>query len=201
MKNSSRGNLNMIIFIMGFIIFFGIHSISLFSRPLRDRLLARIGESKWKGYFTLLAILGLTLLVMGYVEVRKTPTFVYHLPDWFRSLVWILMLPVFPLLILAYLPGTFREMIPHPMVTSIILWSGSHLLVNGTLGDIILFGMFFIWSIGIYISMVKHPRDGGLKQPVSLQMKYDLIAMVTGLILYFSYFLWLHEMIIGMRVH
>jgi len=180
--------------------FFGIHSTAILSQNLRKTIIGKIGENKWLGIYSLFAVFGLLLLTFGYSEARQNPVFIYGSPYFLKHVVWLLMVPVFPLLLLAYLPGKLKNTISHPMLTAFAIWSGSHLLVNGTLADLILFGGFFVWSIAIQYSLFKYPRNRSAKAQITRHIKYDFIAIVLGLLIYAGFFFWLHQKLIGIPV-
>lgn len=179
----------------GLILFLGIHSISIFNPAFRDRMAARLGEDPWKGVFALIAIAGFILIVWGYGLARQEPILLYTPPLWLRHLVLLLMLPVFPLFIAAYFPGRIKSAVGHPMLAATKLWAFSHLLANGTLHDILLFGGFLAWAVADLISMKNRVPISAPGAPVS---KYnDIIVVVAGLALYVLFAFKLHAWLIG----
>lgn len=185
----------MIYLIVGLVLFLGIHSVEIFSPTFRGNTVARIGEGAWKGIYSLLSIAGFVLLIWGYGVARQEPILLYAPPVWTRHLAALLMLPVFPLLLAAYLPGRIKAAVKHPMLVAIKTWALAHLIANGMLADVLLFGGFLVWAVADRISLkrrVVRPTPG---PPPS---KYnDLIAVVGGLALYVIFALWLHVRWIG----
>lgn len=185
----------MIYLIAGLVLFLGIHSIEIVSPAFRGSAVARIGEGSWKGIYSLLSIAGFVLLIWGYGVARQEPILLYTPPVWTRHLAALLMLPVFPLLLAAYLPGRIKAAVKHPMLVAIKTWALAHLIANGMLADVLLFGGFLVWAVADRISLqrrVVRPTPG---PPPS---KYnDLIAVVAGLALYVIFALWLHVRWIG----
>ena len=182
----------------GLVIFFGIHSISIVSDAWRNRAAARIGEWPWKGVYALIALIGLYLIIQGYGIARLAPVVLYTPPDWLRLIAAALLLPVFPLLFAAYLPGRIRSATRHPMLVATKLWATAHLLVNGTLADVLLFGAFLVWAVADRISL-KHrtPRPVPAAPPAAIN---DVIATLLGLVLYAAFVFWLHQRLIGVPV-
>lgn len=185
----------MSILLLGLAIFFAVHSISIVNDPWRDRMVAKIGEWPWKGVYALVAIAGLVMIVWGYGLARQTPVVVYTPPGWLHTVAMVLLVPVFPLLLAAYLPGRIQTATKHPMLVATKLWAVAHLLANGTLADLFLFGAFLVWAVLDRISM-KHRRQRPVPS-VPPNRANDLVAVAGGLALYAAFVLWLHDWLIG----
>jgi uncharacterized membrane protein len=136
------------------------------------------------------------MLVHGYGIARADPTILYTPPAWMRHVAALLMLPVFPLLLAAYLPGRIRTAVKHPMLTATKAWALAHLLANGSLADVLLFGGFLAWAVADRIAVGKRavPR----RIPGSPPGRFnDAIAIVGGLALYVVFVAWAHQRFIG----
>lgn len=185
------------VLIVGLIVFFGVHSISILDLPWRDAMVGKIGEWPWKGIYSLFAAIGLALIVWGYGLARHDPVVLYVPPLWLRHASLLLLLPVFPLLFAAYLPGRIKSAAKHPMLAAIKLWALAHLLANGTLADILLFGSFLAWAIADRVSM-KYRQQRPIPGAPSSKLN-DVIAVAAGLGLYLVFALWLHQWLFGVR--
>jgi len=185
----------MILLIAGLVLFLGIHSVEIFSRTFRADAIARLGEKRWKGIYSLLSIAGFVLLVWGYGVARQNPILLYAPPLWTRHLTALLMLPVFPMLLAAYLPGRIKATLKNPMLIAIKTWALAHLIANGMLADVLLFGSFLAWAVADRISL-KHRVARPVPGP-SPSKYNDLIAVVAGLALYVAFVFWLHLRLIG----
>ena len=184
--------------IIGLFLFFGMHSISIVAEPLRDRLAAK-SKLGWKALYALISLLGIFLIVKGYSQARLTPTLIYESPYWLRHLNALLMLPVFILFLAPYFRGIISTFTKHPQLFAVILWALSHLLVNGNLADILLFGSFFVWAMADLMSMkyrVSRPIPGLKESAVN-----DVIIVITGLGLYFLFTVYLHGLLIGIPLY
>lgn len=183
------------ILILGLFIFFAIHCTSIINEPWRNRVAAKIGELPWKGLYSIVSIIGFVLILQGYGIARADPVQLYTPAAWLTPVAMLLLVPVFPLLLAAYLPGRVKQTIKHPMLAATKLWALAHLLTNGSLADVVLFGAFLGWAVIDRISMkARVPRTlPGPKRSNS----NDWIAIVGGLLLHVAFTLWLHEWLIG----
>lgn len=186
------------IFILGLILFFGVHTLSIINESWRNEMVDKIGVWPWKGIYALISLIGLILLIYGYGLLRTTSTVLYTPAPWLTHLAMLLLLPVFPLLLAAYLPGRIRNKVRHPMLVATILWAFAHLLVNGRLVDLLLFGIFLVWATIDLISMRRREQRPIPTAPEST--RNDVIAVALGLVLYVLFVLVLHALLIGVPV-
>jgi uncharacterized membrane protein len=185
----------LIILIAGLLIFLGVHSISIVDRAWRDRMFAHMGEMEWKALYSITALIGFAMLIYGYGVARHNPIVVYVPPYWLRYVTGVLMLPVFPLLFASYLPGRIKSTVKHPMLLAVKIWATAHLLANGMLADILLFGGFLAWAVIDRISVKRNPR--GPVDRIAPSTRNDVIAIVGGLVTYVVFMRWLHGWLIG----
>jgi uncharacterized membrane protein len=187
----------MTILIVGLIIFLGIHSISIFAPALRDGIAARIGAMPWRGIYSVISIVGFVLIIKGYGLARHEPVVLYSPPFWTHHVTALLMLPVFTLLFAPYFPGRISAALKHPMLVGVMLWSVAHLISNGMLADVVLFGAFLVWAVADRISYT-HRTQRPLKGAPPAA-RNDVIVVVVGLALYALFILWLHQKLIGVQ--
>ena len=185
----------MSLLILGLVLFFGIHSVSIVAPAWRDAQLAARGEAAWKGIYSVAAGIGLALMIYGYGLARQAPLVLYSPPVALRHVALLLLLPVFVLLLAVYLPGRIKTTAKHPMLLATKLWALAHLLVNGTLADVLLFGGFLGWAIADRISLKHRPARAVPGLPES--DANDAIALVGGLALYAVILWWGHAWLIG----
>jgi uncharacterized membrane protein len=156
---------------------------------------ARLGEWPWKALYSVVAVAGLVLVVWGYGLARAEPVVLYAPPVWLRHLALLLLVPVFPLLLAAYLPGRIKAVTGHPMLAATKLWALAHLLANGTLADVVLFGSFLVWAVADRVSMKRREERPIPSAPPS--RLNDIVAVVGGLALYAAFVLWAHAWLFG----
>jgi len=181
--------------IIGLIVFLGIHSISIVTPELRAGAVAAMGQGPWRGVYSLVSAVGFVLILYGFHLARQAPVVLYTPPSWLRHVAFLLMLPVFPLLLAAYLPGRIKTVMKHPMLASVKFWALAHLLANGMLADLLLFGSFLGWASWDRVSLKRRAQ-----QPVATAPPgrfNDLLAVVAGLALYAFFVLWAHRWLFG----
>ena len=186
----------MTILIIGLAIFLGIHSISIVAPAWRDRMAEKLGNG-WRAIYAILSIIGFVLIIKGYVIARANPVVVYTPPLWLHHVTAALMIFVFPLLLATYLPGRIKTLFKHPMLNAVKFWATAHLLANGTLNDIVLFGCFLLWAIADRISVKRRPVRPLKTFPASPYN--DWIALIGGLLLYVAFIHGLHYSLIGVK--
>ena len=134
--------------ILGLILFLGAHSVRMVADGWRTRCIEAWGEKAFKGVYALVALLGFYLLVVGYGEARLETVALWNPPRFTKHISILLMLFSSILLMAAYIPRNhFKMRMGHPMVLSVKVWALSHLLANGNLADVVLFGAFLIWAV------------------------------------------------------
>lgn len=180
----------------GLVLFLGMHSISIVAPAWRHRVVERIGLVPWQGIYAVISLIGLILIVGGYGDLRNQTAILYQLPRWVHWISTILMVPVFPLLLAAYLPGGIRDAARHPMLIAVKLWAFAHLLANGSVADVILFGSVLAWAVADRISLKRRaPRDNPAFPPGPWN---DVVVVVGGLVLYALMLNGGHQLLIGM---
>ena len=188
----------MLLLIIGLVLFLGIHSVSIVAEGWRDSTIQRVGEGAWKGIYSLVSLAGFGLIVWGYGEARLDPVLLYAPPAWLRHVGMLVLLPVFPLLVAVYFPGRIKRVAKHPMLLATKLWALAHLLMNGMLADVLLFGGFLIWAIADRISMKRRTQRPLPSLPES--KINDVIVFVVGIGIYFVFVKWLHTVLIGIPI-
>jgi uncharacterized membrane protein len=188
----------MLVLVAGLVLFLGVHSVSIAAPAWRQGMVARLGDKPWKGLYSLASAVGLVLLVVGYGIARRSPVVLYTPPAGLRHLALVVMLPVFPLLFAAYLPGRIKSAARHPMLLAVKLWAAAHLLANGTLADVLLFGGFLAWAVADRISVKRRPAAEAHAVPAAPpRPANDVIAVVGGLAVYVLFVFWGHRWLTG----
>jgi uncharacterized membrane protein len=187
----------MALLIVGLVIFLGVHSVRIFADDWRTAQIAKVGPKVWKGAYALLSLIGLVLVVYGYGLARQVPAIVYAPPAWLRDLGTALTIPAFILLAAAYVPGTrIKRAVGHPMVLGVKVWAVAHLLANGAVADLVLFGSILVWAVVNYAAARRRDRAAGTVYAVG-PVSRDVRAVVIGLVVWALFAFWLHGVLIG----
>lgn len=187
----------MTLLIAGLILFLGTHSVRIFADDWRTQKMAQLGEKKWKGLFTLVAIAGFALIVIGYDSARTSPIVLWEPPFWGRHLAILLNLFVLIFLTAAFIPrNSIKAKLGHPMILSVKVWALAHLLANGTLADLLLFGSFLVWAVLDFSSSSKRDRAAATIRAPGATAN-TVLTIAVGSVLWLAFLYWLHAWLIG----
>jgi uncharacterized membrane protein len=184
----------MLTLVLGLILFLGVHSVPIFAPAGRASVIARHGEGAYKALFSITSAIGLIILVIGYGLARQDPVVLWEPPTFTRHISALLMIFVFPLLFAAYMPGRIKAAVKHPMLAAVKIWAFAHLIANGTLADLILFGAFLAWAV---VDRISVKRRSTAPAVVVGSTRNDVLAVVLGLAVYLLFTFYLHEWLIG----
>lgn len=187
----------MALLIIGLILFLGVHSTRLFAAEWREAQIRKRGLATWKGLYSVVALIGFVLIVIGYGQARLDPVVLWPAPTWGRHLALLLTLPVFVLVIAAYVPGNaLKARLGHPMLLGVKFWALAHLLANGTLADLLLFGGFLAWAIPCFAVFRRRDRAAGVSYGTS-SLRGNLYTVIAGLVVWYLFAFHLHQGLIG----
>jgi uncharacterized membrane protein len=189
----------MMVLIVGLIIFLGIHLLPT-SPELRDALKERLGETPYRIMFSLVSAAGLVVIVLGYHKLQLHPgknPILWDPPVWTRHLAAALMLPAMILLVASIIPSRIRTAVRHPMLIAIKTWALAHLLANGDLAALLLFGSFLAFAVYDRISVKKRSALGPLSAAQPKSALNDVAVVVIGVALYAALLLGGHQWLIG----
>ncbi|MFM9879847.1 MAG: NnrU family protein [Burkholderiaceae bacterium] len=187
----------MLILILGLAIFLGVHSLRIVADAWRGQLIARHGEGVWKGAFSLLSLLGLGLIVWGYGLARQQPIVLWVPPQGMRHAAALLTLVSFVLLAATYVPGNrIKARLKHPMVLAVKVWAVAHLLANGNLADVLLFGSFLLWAALSFQAARQRDRTLQIQYPPG-RLGPTLVTALVGSAAWLAFALWLHLLLVG----
>ncbi|MGH6734935.1 MAG: NnrU family protein [Methyloceanibacter sp.] len=187
----------MTLLVLGIVVFLGIHLLPTFPH-VREGLVRRLGIAGYRAVFSVLSLAGFALLVWGFASAPVIQ--VWSPPAWTRWVAIVLMLPAFILLVAAYVPGRIKAAVKHPFLVSIKTWALAHLIANGDLASIILFGSFLAYAVYDRIAIKGRQPTALVETPGSGPSRNDVIAVVLGVVLYVVFLVWLHPLLIGRAV-
>lgn len=187
----------MVVLIIGLVLFLGAHSVRMFAAGWRGAMIARLGEGGWKGLYSLVSIVGFVLIVWGYGLARQDPVVLWFSPIWLKHVAIALNLVAFILLGAYLVPaGRMKARLGHPMLLSVKTWAFAHLLANGTMPDVLLFGGFLVWAIADFRSSRQRDRAAGTVR-VAGPARNDAIAVAVGVVIWAAFLWFLHAWLIG----
>lgn len=185
--------------VLGLVLFLGAHSVRIVADPWRERMVAKLGANSWKALYSIVAGIGLVLLIWGYGEARQAPVVLWNPPLWTRHLASLLTIPAFILVVAAYVPHTrIKKAVGHPMVLGVKTWALAHLIANGMLADVLLFGGFLVWAVLDYAAARRRDRAAGTRYTAG-PVSRDIAAVVVGLVAWAAFAFYLHGPLIGVR--
>jgi len=184
------------ILILGLAVFIGSHALTM-ARGARATVVARLGEVPYKIIYSLVAILGVALIAWGYGQYRATGWIdVWHPPAFMRHVTVALMWPSIVSIAAAYSPGHIKKTLKHPMLVGVKLWAFAHLLSNGDLGSMVLFGAILAWAVVDRITLKRRADPGAPPIPIG-GWKNDVVAVIAGTLVYLALGFVFHLLVIG----
>lgn len=184
---------------LGLLLFVGTHSVRIVADGWRTRARARLGALRWRALYTLMSLLGFALIMWGFGQARQMPVQLWSPPTGLRHLALLLTLLSFVLLAAAYVPGNrIKARLHHPMTAAVMLWALAHLLANGNLAHVVLFGTFSVWSVLVFMAANRRDRQGGTRYSQGTTGATG-ITVALGVALWIAFTLWLHGLLIGVR--
>jgi uncharacterized membrane protein len=188
---------SMLVLVIGLVLFLGVHSVRIVSDPWRSQMLARMGEGAWKGLYSLVSVIGLALIVWGYGLARQQPVVLWMPPVGMRHAAALLTLVAFVLLVAAYVPRNgIRARLRHPMVLGVKVWALAHLLSNGSVADVLLFGGFLAWAVASFRAARQRDRALGTTYAPGTAAATG-ITVVVGVAAWAAFAFWAHAWLIG----
>jgi uncharacterized membrane protein len=190
----------MLFLILCLLIFFATHSIRLIAPGFRSGMIARMGEGPWKGVYSLVSILTILLVAYAFGEARQETGMLYYPPVFMSHIAVLLMLFAMSCLVASVLPaGHIATKTKHPLVLSLKIWALAHLLANGETSSVILFVAFLAWGVVMRIVLKRRARAGENVVRPFVSSRYDIMAVVLGVVLWAAFIWKLHEWLIGVQ--
>ncbi len=189
----------MTVLILGLIVFLGAHSTRIFADDWRTAQRKRLGEGVWKGIYSVISLAGFGLIIWGFGLARQEPVVLWAPPVAMRHVAALLTLIALVLLAAAFVPrNAIKSRLHHPMVLGVKTWAFAHLLANGRLAGLLLFGAFLAWAVVCYIAAKKRDRAAGTQYPAG-SAGATAATVAAGVVLWALFAFWLHGALIGTR--
>lgn len=188
----------MTLLILGLVLFLGVHSARIAADGLRSRFIERRGLNAWKGLYSLVSIAGFVLICIGFGQARQQPVVLWSPPHWTHHVAALLTLLAFILITAAYMPGNgIKARVKDPMIVGVKCWALGHLVANGTLADVVLFGSFLVWAVLDFRAARQRRRAGTVPPVAGIKRGRSAIAVVVGVLAWMLFALHLHQPLIG----
>lgn len=189
----------MVYLVLGLVLFLGVHSVRIVADGWRTQTIRRLGPLPWKALYSVLSLVGFLLIVWGFGQARMQPTQLWSPPVGMRHAASLFTWVAFVLLAAAYVPGNgIKSRVKHPMVLGVKVWAFAHLLANGNLAHVLLFGGFFVWAVADFSSARRRDRVDGTVylagRPVA-----TVATLIGGTVAWAVFAVWLHGWWIGVR--
>lgn len=187
----------MAILIAGLLIFLGAHSMRIVAPEWREQMIARLGHGPWRGIISVLSIVGFVLLIQGYDAARVNPVPIYEPPYWLHHVTAALMLVAAIFAAASQVPrNSIKARMGHPLVLSVKTWALAHLLSNGTLADLLLFGTFLLWAVIDFASSRRRDRANGTAYPEGA-IGNTVVTLIVGAAIWAAFAYYLHARWVG----
>jgi uncharacterized membrane protein len=185
--------------VLGLAIFLGVHSTRIFADGWRTQMIARLGEKPFKGIYSLVSLAGFVLIIWGFGLARETPTLLWLPPTGMRHVAALLNVLAFVFLAAAQVPNNaIKARVHHPMVLGVKTWAFAHLISNGNLAHVVLFGAFLVWAVVDFISSRRRDRAQGIQYPAGTASGTAL-TVLSGVLVAGVFAMWLHGLLIGVK--
>jgi uncharacterized membrane protein len=190
----------MVVLIFGLFLFLGVHSVRMLAPLWRSRTLQSRGEGVWKGLYSVLSLVGFSLLCWGFGLARQQPVVLWVPPVGMRHVAALLMLVSWVLLVATYVPAnSIKAKLHHPMLLAVKVWATAHLLANGNLADVVLFGSFLLWAVTCFISASRRDRAATAVYPAG-KLLPTVMTVGVGVLAWAVFAMVLHPLLIGVSV-
>lgn len=189
----------MTLLVLGLVLFLGVHSVRVFAESWRTAMLARLGPGGWKGVYSLVSVLGLVLIVVGFGAARAQPVLLWVPPVWTRHLAALLNLAALVLLVAAYVPGNqIKARSRHPMILGVKVWAFAHLVSNQMLAEVVMFGAFLVWAVGSFRAARRRDAAAGTTYAPG-RLGPTLVTVAVGVAVWAVFAFWAHGALIGVK--
>jgi len=190
----------MTLLVLGLVLFLGIHSVRIVADGWRGRFIAARGRQAWRGLYSVIAIAGFVLICVGFGQARRAPVVLWSPPPWTHHVAALLTLVAFILLVAAYVPANgIKARVKDPMILGVKAWAFGHLLANGTLADVVLFGSFLAWAVLDFRAVRQRRRAGQEPAVAAARRGRSAIVIVVGLLAWMLFAFHLHRLLIGVQ--
>ncbi|POO57975.1 NnrU family protein [Agrobacterium rosae] len=190
----------MVLLILSLLFFLGTHSLRIVAPDFRNRMIARMGEGPWKGVYSLVSVIAIAFVAYAFDQARQVTGILYSPPIWTSHIALTLMLIAMICLVASLVPaGHIAAKTKHPLILAVKIWALAHLLANGETSSVLLFVSVLAWGVVMRISLKRRQRAGEVVTRPFVSARYDIVAVVLGIVLWAAFIWKLHEWLIGVQ--
>ena len=190
----------MLLLVISLIVLLGTHSVRIFAPGFRNKMIAQMGEGPWKGAYSVVSILAVAFVAYAFGQARQVTGILYSPPIWTSHIALTLMLFSMICLVAGLIPaGHIATKMKHPLVLAVKIWALAHLLANGETSSVLLFVAVLAWGVVMRISLKRRARAGEVVTRSFVSARYDILAVVLGIVLWAAFIWKLHEWLIGVQ--
>ncbi|MGV1752150.1 NnrU family protein [Agrobacterium sp. CG674] len=190
----------MLLLVISLIVLLGTHSVRIFAPGFRNKMIAQMGEGPWKGAYSVVSILAVAFVANAFGQARQVTGILYSPPIWTSHIALTLMLFSMICLVAGLIPaGHIATKMKHPLVLAVKIWALAHLLANGETSSVLLFVAVLAWGVVMRISLKRRARAGEVVTRPFVSARYDILAVVLGIVLWAAFIWKLHEWLIGVQ--
>lgn len=183
----------------GLVVFLAAHSVRIFAENWRTQMREMLGENVFKGAYSVVSLIGLGLIIWGFGIAREQPVYLWSPPVGMRHAASLLTLLAFVLLAATYVPGNaIKARMGHPMILGVKVWALAHLLANGTVAHVALFGSFLVWAVLCFRAARQRDRANGVVYPAATA-RGTAITVAAGVVAWAVFAFALHGWLIGIK--
>ena len=188
------------ILVLGLAVFLATHVFVSF-REARAGVIERLGLPLYRGLFAIVSLAGLALIIWGYAQYRAHDLIqLWSPPAFMRHITTGLVLFAVIFVMAAFIPSHIRTRLKHPMLAGVKTWALAHLLSNGDLGSVLLFGTFLAWGVYARIAAKRRGDIGAAAKPTPDSWTNDIIVVIIGIAVFLALGFWFHPYVIGVPV-
>lgn len=170
----------MVWLLIGVALWSAVHFVPSLGVAARTGLIARVGEQPYKGIFALSLVGAIVLMVVGWRS--SVSTVVYVGPAWGALATNVLVFVGLVLFVASGVATNIKRVLRHPQLTGVAVWAAAHLLSNGDLRSLVLFGGLGLWALVEMLAINR--RDGAWVKPDAVPMTAELRPLVGAVVVY-----------------
>ena len=154
------------------------HLFPVVARGRRNRVADTLGANAYRGLFSTVILAAVALMIFGWRSALATP--IYQPPPWGSAVNYGLMAVAVLLFAASYSKNNLKRIIRHPQLAGILAWGLGHLIANGSMRSVVLFGGLVVWALVAMVALNRRDETWKKSDPVPIIWDGVLVAISTG---------------------